>query len=495
VEPTRGRASASAARDRSRVSAVLAGRPSPFLPRHPGDLIRLATGLAILAGATAMVHRDRVGMLEANLFRLVNDLPGFLFPLLWAVMQAGNLLAVPVLAALAAATRRFRLALDLAVAGTSAWMLAKLVKLVVARGRPPSLLDHVIVHGPEPTGQGYVSGHAAVAVAMATVASPYMGRRARRLVWVAALLVCVARMYVGAHLPLDVVGGAALGWAVGALVQVLLGAPGGRPTPARVVRELGARGIAAAEVVALGGRDAARSARFLATTADGERLFVKLVPRERRNADLLYRAWRRLVRGAVEPRGARGSSSPPEQVEREAYLGLLAAHAGVNTPGVVLAEPYGNGGGLLVQRWVAGRSLDELGPGEVGDELLEATCREVGRLHGAGIAHGDLTRAGVLVGEGGRPWLVDFDHAEAAAPPGRRDADVAELLASLAVRFGAKRAVAAATAGLGAEPVARALAGVPRSALTEATRRELRDQPALWDGLRAEAGVADPGAG
>lgn len=491
MEPTHGQVSTDVSWGRFRV--MLAGRPRPFLPRHPGDLVRLVTGLAILVGATATIRRHRVGTFEANLFRLVNDLPSYLFPFLWAVMQAGNLLAVPVVAAVAAATRRFRLALDLAVAGTSAWMLAKLVKQVVARGRPPSLLDHVIVHGPEPTGQGYVSGHAAVAVAMATVASPYLGRRTRRLVWLAALLVCLARMYVGAHLPLDVLGGAALGWAVGALVHLLLGAPGGRPAPARVARDLAARGLAPAEVVALGGRDAARSARFLASTTNGERLFVKLVPRERRNADLLYRAWRRLVHGAFAPRDAGESPSPPERVEREAYLGLLAGQAGVNTPGVVLAEPYGNGGGLLVQRWVAGHSLEELGPGEVGDELLEAAWHQVGRLHAGGIAHGDLTRASVLVGEGGRPWLVDFDHAEAAAPPGRRDADVAELLASLAVRFGAKRAMASATAGLGVEPVVRALASVSRSALTAGTRRELRGQPGLWDGLAAEAGVADHG--
>jgi glycosyltransferase 2 family protein len=83
---------------------MLAGRPRPFLPRHPGDLVRLVTGLAILIGATAMIRRDRVGTFEANLFRLVNDLPGYLFPFLWAVMQTGNLLAVPVMAAVAAAT-------------------------------------------------------------------------------------------------------------------------------------------------------------------------------------------------------------------------------------------------------------------------------------------------------------------------------------------------------------------------------------------------------
>ena len=39
-------------------------------------------------------------------------------------------------------------------------------------------------------------------------------------------------MYVGAHLPLDMVGGAALGVAVGALVRLLLGVPARGPDPA-----------------------------------------------------------------------------------------------------------------------------------------------------------------------------------------------------------------------------------------------------------------------
>jgi membrane-associated phospholipid phosphatase len=37
--------------------------------------------------------------------------------------------------------------------------------------------------------------------------------------------VCLARLYVGAHLPLDVVGGAALGLAVAGLVRLVLGRP------------------------------------------------------------------------------------------------------------------------------------------------------------------------------------------------------------------------------------------------------------------------------
>ncbi len=461
---------------------MLAARSRLTKPRHPGDAVRLVTGLAILVLSAELVQRHRVGVLETNTFRLVNDLPGQLYTLFWLPMQAGNLIAVPLAAAAAALLGRFRLALDLGVAGSAAWLLAKLVKHVRERGRPPDLLGHVHhLHGQAATGLGYVSGHAAVAVALATVASPYLGRRARRIAWVVAVLVCLARLYVGAHLPLDVIGGAALGWATGALVHLLLGAPGGRPSPARARRALVACGFEPVEVEPLGGPDDRRSARFLAGIATGGRLFVKLIPRERRDGDLLYRAWRRLLRGVSRP-GPR-AGPPREQVEREAYLALLASSAGVRTPAVVFAGPCDNDAGLLVQHWVPGNPLDQRQPDEIDDELLRAVWREVARLQEAGIAHGDLSRASIVVDERELPWLVDFDRAEAIASQDLLAVDVAELLASLAVRLGPERPVAAAVEVLGAAAVAGALRSARPVALTHGTRAELRGHPGLWEAL------------
>ncbi len=200
------------------------------LPRHPGDVLRLVAGLAILLGCTATVRPYDVGVLETDLFRLANDLPDALFPGFWLVMQGGNVLAVGVAALVVAASRRFWLAFNLAVTGVGVWLAARWIKDRVGRGRPADLLADVHLRGQHDSGLGFVSGHAAVAVAIATLIAPYLGRRAR---WVAVLwaaLVCVSRLYVGAHLPLDVVGGAALGWAAGSLVHLLLGAPGGRPS-------------------------------------------------------------------------------------------------------------------------------------------------------------------------------------------------------------------------------------------------------------------------
>jgi hypothetical protein len=408
------------------------------------------------------------------------------------VMQAGNVLAVGVAAAVVAATRRFWLAANLAITGIGVWLLAKAIKARVGRGRPADLLPDVHLRGSHDSGLGFVSGHAAVAVAIATVIAPYLGRRARWVVVLVAVLVCVSRLYVGAHLPLDVIGGAALGWAAGSLIHLLLGAPGGRPSAERAAKALREQGLEVGEVTPLGGRDARRSARFEAVGPDGQRLFAKLIPRERRDEDLLYRAWRRLVRRRAEP-GRPGSGPPAQQVEHEAYLGLLAATAGVRTPRVVLAGPYGNGSGLLVQRMIPGHSLEELEPAAVDDATLDAAWEEVARLHQAGIAHGDLGRHSVLVDEDRRPWLVDFDHATAVAPERLRQADVVELLLSLAVRFGPDRALAGAVDAFGPEPLAAALAATTPPALTVMTREELGEDRGLWDELARR--VATPTTG
>jgi glycosyltransferase 2 family protein len=451
------------------------------LPRHPGDALRLVAGLAVLLAATATVRPHEVGVLETDLFRLVNDLPDALYPAFWVVMQAGNVLAVGVASVVVAATRRFWLAANLAITGIGVWLAARWIKDEVGRERPADLLDGVHLRGPHDNGLGFVSGHAAVAVAIATLIIPYLDRRLRWAAVLVAALVGVSRLYVGAHLPFDVIGGAALGWAAGSLVHLLLGAPGGRPSPQRAAKALREQGLEVTEVTPLGGRDARRSARFRAVGPDGERLFAKVIPRERRDEDLLYRIWRMLFRRRAEP-GRRGSGPPAQQVEREAFLGLLAATAGVRTPRVVLAGPYGNGSGLLVQELVPGRSLEDLDPAEVTDATLEAVWEEVAKLHGAGMAHGDLGRHSVVVDEAGRPWLVDFDHAAAVAPERLRQADLVELAVSLAVRFGAERAMAAA-APAGRGPLAAALAAATPRALTAITREELGDHPGLRDDL------------
>ena len=200
--------------------------------RRPTDLSWLAAGTVALVLCALPVHADRVDPLEADAFGLVNDLPSVPFALVWAPMQLGNFLVVPVAVLAALAFRRWRLAAGLALAGAGVYALAKVVKHFVLRGRPSDLLDDVVVRGAAPHGLGFVSGHIAVVTALALVAWPWLPRWGRWAAGAAVAAVFVTRMYVGAHLPLDMVGGAALGAAVGALVRLLLGVPTGPPGPA-----------------------------------------------------------------------------------------------------------------------------------------------------------------------------------------------------------------------------------------------------------------------
>jgi undecaprenyl-diphosphatase len=454
--------------------------------RHPADVLRVLAGSVVVAAGGMAAHRGHVFAFEANLFRLVNQLPDAVGRPLLVVMQLGALAAVPVVAGLALAARRPRLARDLALSGALAWVLAKLIKGLVGEARPVALLDGVVVRGFD-TGLGYPSGHVAVAAALATAAGPWLPRPARRAAWWVVWLVALGRMYAGVHLPLDVLGGAALGWAVAAAVHLALGAPGGLPTASAIRQGLRAAGIEPDRLQPVVG-DARGSVPFMVDAGDGRRLFVKAVGREQRDADLLYKLWRWAAYREVEDETPFASAK--QEVEHEAYLSLLAARAGVRTPPVIAATPAQDGQMLLVQDYVAGQTLDRLDPAAVHDGLLAAVWAEVGRLRAAGIAHRDLRLANLLVDGDGRPWLLDFGFAEAAASPRRLARDVAELLASLAGLVGPDRAVDSATQAIGAEAVAQALPLLQPAALSTATRTGARSRPGLLDELRERAAAA-----
>jgi glycosyltransferase 2 family protein len=193
-------------------------------PHRKSHVIEWIVAMVVLLLATLRVHPDRVSDYEEDVFHAINGLPsGVLEVFLTAVMQLGNYFVVPIASLIALGFRKVRFALDLFVAGTTAWLLARVIKEVVGRGRPAELLTDVTVRGDPASGLGYVSGHTAVAFALATICNSYLPRKARVVCWVLACLVGFSRIYVGAHLPLDVLGGAALGWAVGSLVHALLG--------------------------------------------------------------------------------------------------------------------------------------------------------------------------------------------------------------------------------------------------------------------------------
>ena len=133
--------------------------------RHPGDLVRVCCASILIVVTSLVAATHRVSRFEEDVFRLINRLPDVLGPALNAVMQGGALGAVPVVAIIALACRRTRLALDMAIAGGAAWVAAKILKSLVGRQRPFVALESVFRHTTD-GGLGFPSGHAAVAAAL-----------------------------------------------------------------------------------------------------------------------------------------------------------------------------------------------------------------------------------------------------------------------------------------------------------------------------------------
>jgi undecaprenyl-diphosphatase len=197
-----------------------------------GEMVAFVGGALLLAASWVVVAARRtVPDSEERVFAAINDLPDVLWPIVRGPMQLGSVVgALAVAAAVWFIARDRRLALAVVIASQGAFWTARIVKAAVERGRPAELLDGIEVRE-RATGLGYLSGHTAVAFAVAAVLAPSLPRPWRPVVYVAAAIVAFARIHGGVHLPLDVVGGIGVGLLWGTLTRWALGLGGeGLPT-------------------------------------------------------------------------------------------------------------------------------------------------------------------------------------------------------------------------------------------------------------------------
>ena len=162
------------------------------------------------------------GSAERAVFHAVNGLPGWLYqPMLYA--QYLGVLAMPlVIAAGALVWRRWRLAAALVLVVPCKLGLERVAKLLVQRQRPGTTVPDAILRGVPHGGLSFTSGHAIITFAIAGLLVLVLPRRWGVLAIVLAVCNAVARVYLGAHNPLDVVGGAAIGLIIAAVLDLIL---------------------------------------------------------------------------------------------------------------------------------------------------------------------------------------------------------------------------------------------------------------------------------
>ena len=186
------------------------------------DLVGIAVCVAVFALCAVIAADGKVGPLERRVFRLINDRPQWLYRPMQLFQFLGVVIVPLIVAAVFAVMRKWRLAAAIALVMPIKLVVERIPKQLVERSRPGSTVPHAILRGDVSAhGLSFTSGHAIIAFGIAGLITIALPRKWGVLALVLATMNGVARIYLGAHNPLDVLGGAAIGLTVAFLLDLV----------------------------------------------------------------------------------------------------------------------------------------------------------------------------------------------------------------------------------------------------------------------------------
>ena len=459
---------------------------------HPSDLLGLVVsslGIAAVMLVAVYAHGTAVGV--AQDVRTVNSLLTRILVLPVAVLEGLITVIAPVAVLTELAVRRlWRQVLEVTAAGVGALLLCALVVAAVdAVGSPDLTRGLSVLRGSQWTVS--IPASLAMLAGLLTTAGPRTRRRtvawSWNLVWISLAIILITGQV---SLP-----GAAIALLIGRVaglgVRYLSGVRSERAYGSALVDGVRRAGFDPARLVRVDESDgptttgtAANRVYDLTTTRD-EHLAVVVLDGDRQVLGALSRLWHSLRLRGIE---GRSLVSLRQAAERVALLEYAAAAAGVRTPNLLAIAEAGDSM-LFIQEHPGGAvPLRDLDATALTDDLLHAIWAQLHLAHDAGITHRALTSDTVLVEHlQGEPlvWLTGWDSGDVASSELARWMDLTQMVALLAIRVGATRALESAAAVLPAADLARIGPLLQTPALPRRTREEVRTHREVLDELRS----------
>ncbi|QGQ20673.1 TIGR00374 family protein [Cellulomonas sp. JZ18] len=224
---------------------------------------------------------------------------------------------------------------------------------------------------------------------------------------------------------------------------------------------------------------------YTLVTDDGRRLDLLAFDGDRQVVGMLTRLWRSLRLRGIEGRSA---ISLRQATERAALLAYAAEAAGVRVPRLLRIAEAEDSMFLVQERPGDAVPLSDLEPEDVDDDVLHAIWAQLALAHRGGLAHRALTSDVILLErtpDGPRVWLDAWGQGDVASSELARRLDTTQLVALLALRVGARRAVESAAAVLPEADIEAIGPLLQTVTLPRRTREEMRAHREVLADLRS----------
>jgi membrane-associated phospholipid phosphatase len=218
----------------AKLSCPMISLESWWWPKRPARVpgawtAGLLAGLgAVLFAVSALLLKTGAVGWDVSLFRVLNQVPAalasVLTPLSHLFLPAGIIAVVTLTVIYVVARNRSVLPVAAgAAAAATAEVLSHVAKAIADRPRPYEVVAGAVLRQQPAHGTSYPSTHTAVAVAVVIGLVPFLPRALAAVAIGYAVLIGWSRVYLGVHYPLDVLGGAGIGIAVGGVTLLALG--------------------------------------------------------------------------------------------------------------------------------------------------------------------------------------------------------------------------------------------------------------------------------